>query len=366
VRILIVTLDPPGNVGGIEGRAEAYAKNLIDMGHFVEVVSFERIKSPAEGSLSGAVLYRLPLRLGSIPLVASIAARDEADGVFLLSGGSSLIGITLLAFCRLGRRRSIILYYGRDVLRARRRPFGRLLILTANLLTGATAANSAFTAGLFRRESVRQASILYPGVDPDLPELLGPAPGHPDAREVLFVGRLVPRKCADVLIESFASVTGELKDVRLEVVGDGPEMGSLVGLANRLRVSERVRFHGELRGKPLWRRYSECELLVLPSRTSRDDVEGFGTVFLEAAVFAKPSIGTRTGGIPEAIVDNETGMLIEAPQADTLANAMTSLLNDNERRTRFGENARRRAVEHFSWAQSTRALLQALRGTSSP
>ena len=237
-----------------------------------------------------------------------------------------------------------------------------MLVASATVLSGAIAANSVFTATLFRYESARRAFILYPGVDPHLPELLGPTPAHHDARVVLFVGRLVPRKCADVLIEAFAEVERKFPGSRLEIVGDGPEMQRLKDLTNRLDLDEWVEFHGVLKGKPLWSMYANCDLLVLPSSRSKDDVEGFGTVFLEAAVFGKPSIGTKTGGIPEAVIDGVTGVLIDTPHPSTLTSSMISLLADPERMVSLGRRARSRALDHFSWEQSSRALLFALKG----
>jgi phosphatidylinositol alpha-1,6-mannosyltransferase len=365
VRVLIITFDPPGNPGGIEGRAEAYVSNLQMMGHFVEMLSFERVDAPSEGKIAGASLYRLPLKPTSVSSAIAIAARDDIDGVFFLSGGASLMGLILLTVFRIGKKRSLLLFYGRDLLRIHRNPLGRLMVASATLLSGAAAANSAFTATLFRRESTKRAFILYPGVNPRLPELLGAPSAQHDTNVVLFVGRLVPRKCADVLIEAFADVERKLPGARLEIVGDGPEMQRLKRLTSQLDLDDWVDFSGTLTGKPLWRTYANCDLLVLPSRSDRYDVEGFGTVFLEAAVFGKPSIGTKTGGIPEAIVNNVTGVLIDSPEPAELSRAITSLLTDAEWRRHLGEEARTRALSHFTWEQSTRTLLLALKSGSS-
>ena len=88
--------------------------------------------------------------------------------------------------------------------------------------------------------------------------------------------------------------------------------------------------------------------------TSEDDdgrghVEGFGIVYLEAAARGVPSVGTQTGGIPEAVEDGETGVLVPPNSPDALAEAMIELLTDVDRRRRLGARASERAQSHFSW-----------------
>lgn len=363
LRLLIVTFDPPENVGGVEGRASAYVRELASAGNYVEVVALAPGYTFSAERFQGANLLRFPSSWRETPrafrsAVAEINARS-INSVFLLSGALTLFGAVLLSYARLTGRRSLAFVYGKDLLGARVSPLQRLLFLASGLLTRRLAVNSRFTSGLLPGFLSGKVGILYPGVDPELARYapVGESAGH-GRKVVLFVGRLVERKGADDLIAAFASLKGV--DAELELAGDGPDRARLERIAERLGVGGRVTFLGTLRGSALYERYARCDLLVLPSRSSGSDVEGFGTVFLEAAVFGKPSIGTRSGGIPEAIVDGETGLLVAERDVEALASAMKRLLLDDEERLRMGERARARALAAFTWARSAESLVRLL------
>ncbi|MDA4120100.1 MAG: glycosyltransferase family 4 protein, partial [Thaumarchaeota archaeon] len=201
----------------------------------------------------------------------------------------------------------------------------------------------------------------YPGVDASISKRVPDFARDEEHPRILFVGRLVRRKGADLLVSAFARLASELPTARLDIVGDGPELNGLQRLVEELHLGDSVIFYGALIGPELWRRYAEASVLVLPSRESNDDAEGFGTVFLEAAVFGVPSIGTRTGGIPEAVVNGFTGRLVAGDDVDGLKAAVKDLLENPSERLRLGENARTR-VTGFSWEVSTNQVLKFLRG----
>jgi phosphatidylinositol alpha-1,6-mannosyltransferase len=149
-------------------------------------------------------------------------------------------------------------------------------------------------------------------------------------------------------------------EVRLEIVGDGPDMNQLKQLARELRVSDRTVFLGTLTGSRLYERFANAYVFVMPSKATREDVEGFGTVFLEAGLFGKPSIGTRSGGIPEAIQDNETGILIPEQNPSALKGALEELISDERKTLRLGNNARVLVTSKFTWDAGTKALVKLL------
>jgi len=123
-----------------------------------------------------------------------------------------------------------------------------------------------------------------------------------------------------------------------------------------------VTFFGSLRGTPLVERYQLCDVFAMPSRTLKDDVEGFGTVFLEAGLFGKPCVGTYSGGIPDAILDGETGLLVKEGDQKQLANALRTILTDKALATRLGACARERVLSQFTWAETTGQLVQIVSG----
>ena len=362
VRVLLVTFDPPGNIGGIEGRVEGYVKELSKRGGRAEVLALAPDYRSGISTFWGARLYELsssPARaLCSLLATERILVNRKLDSVFLISGAITLYGNALLAESRLMRRRTAVLFYGRDILQARQHLLGRIMMRASVVLSNIVFTNSRFTASLLPSFAGRKQRVLYPSVDPRL----GSA-GLSDLRtghRILFVGRLVRRKGADDLIDAFQSISGDFPDWHLEIVGDGPERKRLERLVADLGLGERVEFFGSLRGRALYDRYGLCDVVVMPSKRLRDDVEGFGTVFLEAGIFGKPSVGTFSGGIPESIVDGETGILVREGDAGQFGAALERLLRDPELRSRMGRKARERVLKDFTWQRSADRLEESL------
>jgi phosphatidylinositol alpha-1,6-mannosyltransferase len=96
--------------------------------------------------------------------------------------------------------------------------------------------------------------------------------------------------------------------------------------------------------------YDAMDLFILPTQPTDDpyDVEGFGIVFLEAAARGVPAIGSPIGGVPDAVADGETGMLV-APDPDAIAEAIEQFRSDPEMRDAMARRARERVEESFTW-----------------
>jgi glycosyltransferase involved in cell wall biosynthesis len=361
MRILIMTFDPPVGSGGVEGRAVAYTGTLVKSAVHVEVAALaphQGISSePYQGTtlthLSSSII-RLPRTFGTLVRMIS---HSSLDSIFMLSGGSTVAGLLVLGFSRLSGRKSGVFFYGRDLLQARKRTGRRIFLALSILLADRVATNSRYTAGLLPLRPRSPLAVVYPGVDVRIAEGPNNHQGQQRSRRILFVGRLVKRKGVDLLLTAFGLLRPALPDLLLDIVGDGPEMGNLRALADSLGLGDAVTFHGALYGRRLWERYAEASIFVMPSRQSQEDAEGFGTVFLEAGAFGVPSIGTRTGGIPEAVIDGVTGTLVRSEDAEELRAAIQRLLADPSEIERMGNNARQRA-SRLSWEASTNEVLR--------
>jgi glycosyltransferase involved in cell wall biosynthesis len=352
MRIMLVTFDPPERVGGIEGRSRRYALELKSRGHFVDLVSLSSRNVGPPQTCVPLSLYKFDSSMSSILIsflsCIRVMKRDMIDRLILLSGSVTLLGIFLLIYSKISKFRSLIFFYGRDILQARRSVLGRLVLATSVRLADRIATNSYYTAELIPGESFK-SYVIYPSVDPSIADSINGISVNHRGKRILFVGRLVRRKGVDVLLRAFKQLSADLGDdmVKLSVIGDGPELSSLKSLRSELSLDGNVTFYGAMQGKPLYSQFASSDLLVLPSRRLEGDVEGFGTVILEAALFAKPSVGTTSGGIREAIVDNETGLLVEENSVGALKKALHRLLSDDEFRRRLGENARARVLTRF-------------------
>ncbi len=359
-----MTFDPPQNVGGVEGRGNNYTKHLISSGHFVEVISFFPRYDYSKEELHGATLLKFPSSstqaLKALRLTAKEISKNSIEAIFFLSGAITMYGVLLMLYARYKGIRTLAFYYGKDILSAKESLSSRFFLWISPKLAKKIAVNSRYTQRLLPKKYEKKIGMLYPAVDPGIVQELGHFQPTDDSQRILFVGRLVKRKGADDLLRSFKEIASKFPSSTLEIVGDGPELESLQQLAKELEISDRARFFGRLSGVPLYERYSSCYVFVMPSRTEKGDVEGFGTVFLEAGLFGKPSIGTDSGGIPEAVLDGETGLIVPEGDVSALSRALERVLSGRDLARNLGENARKRVLSSFTWERSTSDLVSIL------
>lgn len=189
--------------------------------------------------------------------------------------------------------------------------------------------------------------VHYIGIDTDkfVPV---PSARKKDERYILCVGRHTEKKGLDTLVRAWASIARRHPSVTLVQIGTGHLTEQLIGLARELGVDGQTRFVG---GKPhdeVVRLMQGAELFCLPSRTADSgDAEGLGIVFNEASACGVPVVATRHGGIPEAVVDGETGLLAPEGDARKLGEALDAVLADRALGEKFGRNGREYVCEHF-------------------
>ncbi len=191
-------------------------------------------------------------------------------------------------------------------------------------------------------ETVRGARlrVVYPGIsvhplgksearDPSRPRVIGTA------------GRLDPVKGISFLLRAFSFLVPEFPDVRLEIAGEGPLREKLESEAASLDIQSRVMFLGWRKDMPaVFRRW---DIYVQPSL-----MEAFGLAALEAMACGLPVVGTAAGGLPELIVDGETGLLVPPRDSGALAQAIRRLLQNPTEACAMGAAGRARAVKYFS------------------
>ncbi len=200
-----------------------------------------------------------------------------------------------------------------------------------------------------------KVAIVAPGVDVDGTETPRPAPRGTGS--VLFVGQLDRthrhKGLAD-LIDAVAVLRSDVPGVELVVVGTGDAAADHRRHAARRGVERAVHFLGDVDDVRLRDLYRRAGVVALPSR---DDAEGFGMVILEAAAVGTPAVATRVGGIPAAVIDGVTGLLVPARDPGALAAALRRVLTDPALRDRLGRRARARAAAEFAWPHQTERFL---------
>ncbi|HEU5169838.1 MAG TPA: glycosyltransferase family 4 protein [Gemmatimonadales bacterium] len=177
-----------------------------------------------------------------------------------------------------------------------------------------------------------------------------------DARWIVSVSRLEPHKGIDTVLRALALLDGREADVRYAVAGAGEGRRELETLAAELGVQDRVRLLGGVPDADLPALYNLAEVYVGASRRTAFSVEGFGIALAEAAACARPVVAARSGGIPEAVKDGETGLLVDAEKPEEVAAAVRRLVRDRPLAKRLGQ-AGRSAIERFyNWDRVAKDL----------
>lgn len=161
---------------------------------------------------------------------------------------------------------------------------------------------------------------------------------------VLFVGRIVPQKGFDLGLQAFAQILTERPETRLVIAGDGIARAALERQAGELRIAGAVAFTGWAAVDRVRELMRAARLVAMPSR-----YEPFGLVALEAAQMRRPVVGFAVDGLPEAVANGSSGILVEPGNVDALAAAMLRLLEDRMLAARLGDGGYERARSAASW-----------------
>jgi glycosyltransferase involved in cell wall biosynthesis len=182
---------------------------------------------------------------------------------------------------------------------------------------------------------------------------------------LLTTGRLIPRKGAAWFV---ANVLPRL-DVLYVVVGGGRDYERIEQAAVDAGVTDKLLLVWEPDDERLHRLFSAADVFVMPNIPIPNDVEGFGIVSLEAAAAGLPVVASRLEGIPDAVADGQSGILVEPANADAYVAAIEKLKADPAARIAFGENARRYVRARNDWREVIAAytrLFRDLCGTPEP
>lgn len=354
---IVYTVDAPF-LGGAEHYVARLATGLDPRAFTVSVVMRS---NDADATLDlwaddlvskGIPVVRVPMRLPFRPLDAvgihrAIAAFEP--GVVHVNMPGPYTGQTALLapIARVAGARVVVTEHLPMVDRLWKRAAVKgVAIRSVDLAVTMTKANAEL---LVRRQGYRPERVRV--VENGVPFAYGTRPREgddrsrlalePDSVAILFIGNLIPHKGLQLAIEALSM--GSLPSWRLLVVGTGPDEANAKLLAKRRGIGDRVTFLGRRDADEVERIVSACDALVLPS-----SMEGLPYVILEAMACGKPVVSTRAYGIPEAVVDGETGFLVDPGNVGELARALRSVIADRALRARLGRAGRVRFEEHFT------------------
>lgn len=186
-----------------------------------------------------------------------------------------------------------------------------------------------------------RSSVIHNAVDAPAHS---PAPLPIDTPRLLCLGRLAPEKGFDLALTALAALRPRFPHLRMTIAGDGVDRSDLEQQAARLKLLDIVEFVGWVAPENVPALLNSATIVLMPSRR-----EGLPLVGLQAALMARPVVGTRVGGMPELVVPEQTGLLVDKEDSAGLAEAIARLLQCGELAVQMGEAARRRAEEGFGW-----------------
>jgi len=361
-RTLIVTNDFPPRQGGIETFVAAIADGLPPD---QLVVYTARMPGAAAGDAARPYpvvrdpsTRLLPTRALSQRVVDAYAAHD-CDRV--LFGAAAPLGLLAMAVRAAGAHRVIGITHGHELWWARlpvTRPLMRRIGDGCDTLTYLADYTRAGIASALSPAAAARMRRMPPGVDTETftPHVDGrpvrASLGIPaDARVLVCVSRLTPRKGQDTLIAAWPKVRAQLPDAILLIVGQGEDEQRLRDRARALSVTDAVVFAGGVPHPQTPPYFAAADVFGMICRDRRAglEVEGLGIVFLEAAATGLPVIVGRSGGAVDTVLDGKTGVVVDPTDVDTVAATAIDLLGNPERARRMGAAGRDWVEQAWTW-----------------
>ncbi len=247
------------------------------------------------------------------------------------------------------RGRTVISFHGAELMAVRHgmkllRPFLYWAIKACDAIT----ANSTHTVRAIQAIYHRPVSIVPYGTTAGEFSDNGSVRSNP-VRQLLFVGRLVERKGVPYLIQATETLSREIP-VHLNIVGTGPDEGSLRRQVAERNIESLVTFHGFVSSPVLAELYRTCDVFVLPAVVdAKGDTEGLGVVLIDAMSHRRPVVASAVGGIVDLVIDGRTGLAVPPADAPALAGAIRRLLTDPELAARLAQAGLDHVRQNYSW-----------------
>ena len=274
-------------------------------------------------------------------------------------GAAAPLGLLSASMKRAGVIRTVALTHGHEVWWARVFPFNLLLRRigsTVDVLTylGEFTRN-AISQGLTAKAQASMVKIA-PGIDVDhfIPtdaSFLRESLGIAEKRVIVSVGRLVHRKGQDHLIEAMPEILKSVPSAHLLLVGEGPYREHLQKLVKERKLDTSVTFIGRIHYKDLPVYICAGDIFAMPSRSRLMglEVEGLGIVYLEASSCGLPVLAGNSGGAPDAVVQNKTGLVVNGTDNKQIAKAAIELLTNVESSRKMGLAGRQWIIDNWRW-----------------
>lgn len=373
VRSLLVTLDYPPQVGGVavyyEHLVEEFPEGSTQVLTVAEVNGKKVQETP--GVIRRNIIFKSKLIWPKwLPLLWQIWKISRQNKIKLIQVGQILpVGTAFYILNKFFNIPYMVYCHGMDVMTAAQSPRKKRLARKILKKAEFVVANSEFTKENVLEYGVRaqDVTVVYPCPNMKLLRKVAPEEidelknkyGLQNKKIILTTGRLVERKGHDVVLGALHTLKGSIPNAHYAIIGDGPKEEAVRQMIKILKLEDSVSLIGKATDYELAVWYESCDIFAMISRQLKnEDAEGFGIVYLEANMFGKPVIAGKSGGVAEAVLDNETGILVEPTNPHEIISAMERLLKDPEEAKRLGENGRKRVKNEFQWKKQAALLVE--------
>lgn len=363
-RILCITNDFGPRAGGIETFVMGLIKRL-PFGSVIVYTSAQENSAPYDLKWLqefGVEVVRDKSKIllptpGVAYCVNALVRERKIMTVFF--GAAAPLGLLSRGLRKAGVKEIVALTHGHEVWWSKVFPF------TLAMKSISRQVNTLTYLGEFTRNAISKSVTkvaaqsmvkIAPGIDTDhfspqdARELRNEL-GLTEKKVIVSVGRLVHRKGQDVLIEAMPAIIKDVPEAHILMIGEGPYRSYLENRVKALGIEERITFIGRIQYADLPRYICVGDLFVMPSRSRLAglEVEGLGIVYLEASACGLPVIAGDSGGAPDAVLEGETGLVVDGTQKTEVAAAVIELLLDPDRSQAMGIRGRRWIIQEWRW-----------------
>ena len=286
-------------------------------------------------------------------------------------GAAAPLGLLSASMKRAGVVRTVALTHGHEVWWAKVFPFNLLLRRIGSTVDVLTYLGEFTRKAISKALSAKAQSAMVkiaPGIDvehfiPTDASRLRESLGLADKKVIVSVGRLVHRKGQDHLIEAMPEILKNVPRAHLLLVGEGPYREHLQNLVHQLKLESSVTFIGRIQYQDLPMYICVGDIFAMPSRSRLMglEVEGLGIVYLEASSCGLPVLAGDSGGAPDAVIQNETGLVVSGTDNKEIASAAVALLTNLEASQKMGTVGRQWIVDNWRWEIWSKAFEELLK-----
>ena len=368
--IIITTQCFAPKIGGIESLMTGMAEAMAHTGHKVLVLADGKIQD-TDSKLNYEIKrfsgWKPLRRLRKAHYLEKICKNKQVDAIYADSWKS-------IEYITKKKKKILVLAHGTEIPKQYWTIMLDLLRFKRNRIKNSykdvfkIIANSSYTKDLMQASlkiNSKIIEVIHPGIDvyndfisdedrENISKIIG---NHYPILTTL--ARVEKRKGHKFILKAILEIKKKFPDVLYLIAGKGPYLETIIKKTKEMDLNENVKFLGWITEPEKSLILKNSDLFVMTPITVGESVEGFGMAYIDASFHGVASVGSNSGGISDAIVDNETGVLCEEGNQTMITTKIMNLLENEQLRKRMGKNGQERAMKTYSWEEKVKEYLRA-------